>query len=78
MQLPVLTRDGLQFPIIFSHFISKITEKVEWRDIAALFALAHKQERFDNAPGSGESSNAGIIRDMFSLCHPMRILSSIG
>jgi hypothetical protein len=33
--------DVLQFPIIFSQFIFKIPEKVEWRDIAALFALAH-------------------------------------
>jgi hypothetical protein len=30
-----------QFPIIFSQFISSIPEKVEWRDIAALFELAH-------------------------------------
>jgi hypothetical protein len=41
MQVPVLAPNVLQFPIIFSQFISKIPEKVEWRDIAALFALAH-------------------------------------
>jgi hypothetical protein len=65
-------------PDHFSQFIFKIPEKVKWRDIAAMFALAHSQERLDNAPGSDESSNAGIIRNRFSLCHPMRILSSIG
>jgi hypothetical protein len=41
MQLPVLAPDVLQFSIIFSQLISKIPEKVEWYDIAALFALAH-------------------------------------
>jgi hypothetical protein len=41
MPLPVLGPDVLQFPIIFDQFIYKIPEKVEWYDIAALFALAH-------------------------------------
>jgi hypothetical protein len=41
MQPPDLDPDVLQFPIIFSQFISKIPEKVERRDIAALYALAH-------------------------------------
>jgi hypothetical protein len=69
--IPVLAPAVLQFPITFSQFISRIPEKVEWRDIAALFELAYSQERFNNAPGWDESGNAKSTRNMSLLCYPM-------